>query len=195
MRTLESTDPDALTRQLGFGDATLFPEQGDMLVALNLEGSPANSVQGQITASVGDDTLSFSGNLLATANGEIQGTGALEGRLTEAAGLAEVVGARGLSLPMANGRADLHFEGDRLMRLTGIRGAVGRYRIFGRIVAVAHGDDGGGGGRRGGRQHRCDGARRGGIRAGLADPRRRGVAGWTDRYRRYAAADARLGER
>jgi uncharacterized protein involved in outer membrane biogenesis len=131
--TLEANDPAALTRQLGFGDAALFPAQGDMMVAFNAEGSAANGIQAQVTASVGNESLSFSGNLLAAANGEIQGTGTLEGRLAEAAGLAEVVGARGLSLPMASGRADLHFEGERLMRLTSIEGQSGQTGFSGEL--------------------------------------------------------------
>lgn len=122
--TLDAEDPDALMAQLGLDDVTLFPGDGDMLVALNLQGSPGNSLESQITASVGSDTLSFAGRLFAV-DGQIRGDGTLSGRLAEATGLAELIGARGLSLPMAEGQANVHFEGDRVLRLAEIEGQSG----------------------------------------------------------------------
>ena len=118
---LEADDPAALTRQLGFGDAELFRAEGQMLVALNLSGSPSNSLASQITASLGDESLSFSGTLLA-ANGELQGNGTLTGTMLDAGGLGDMVGLRGLSLPLESGQAELDFEGGRVARLSGING-------------------------------------------------------------------------
>jgi len=131
--TLESRDPPALTRQLGFGDAEIFFDASDMMVSLNFEGVPGEELKSQITASAGEEYLSFSGNLLVADNAEIQGTGSIEGKLVDAAGLAQLAGARGLGLPMAEGRADLHFEGQRLARLTGIEGRSGEAGFSGEL--------------------------------------------------------------
>ena len=122
---LESTDIDGLTQQIGFGDVDLFDGDGSMLVSFSLEGSPTNSLVSSLTASLGEESVSFSGNLLSAGSGEIQGTGRLDAKLADAGALARIVGARGLSLPMASGSAQLHFEGDRLARLTEIAGTSG----------------------------------------------------------------------
>lgn len=122
--TLESDDPAALTRQLGFGEAELFDGDGAMMVALNLAGSPSNSLTSHITASAGDESLGFSGTLLAV-NGELQGSGTLSGTMLDAGGLGQIVGLRGLSLPVASGQAELDFEGERVARLTDIVGKSG----------------------------------------------------------------------
>lgn len=118
---LEARDTAALTRQLGLGHAELFSGTGPMLLALNLQGSPSNSMQSQVTASVGEQSLSFAGTLLAS-NGEVQGTGTLTGSNLHGGGLAQLVGVEGLSLPLDDATAALDFEGTRVARLTSIKG-------------------------------------------------------------------------
>lgn len=122
---LESSDVDGLTQQIGLGDAELFAGDGSMLVSLGFDGTPNDGLTTNLTASLGEENLSFAGSMLALAGGEIQGTGTLDARLADAGALARIVGARGLSLPLATGRAQLHFEGDRLARLTEMTGTSG----------------------------------------------------------------------
>lgn len=130
---LESTDVDGLIRQIGFGDAALFDGEGSMLVSFGLEGAPSNSLVSSLTASLGDENLSFSGNLLVANEGELQGTGTLDATLADAGALARIAGARGLSLPLASGSAQLHFEGERLARLTEIAGMSGEIGFSGEL--------------------------------------------------------------
>ena len=130
---LESTDIAGLTAQVGLGDAPLFAGDGSMLVSISLVGTPNNSLESNITASLGDESISYAGNLLSLDNGEIQGTGRLDIALADAGGLARIVGARGLSLPMAQGSAQLHFEGERLARLTEISGRSGDTGFAGEV--------------------------------------------------------------
>ncbi len=134
---LESTDIAGLTRQIGFGDTALFGGEGSMLVSLNLEGYPSNSLDANLTASLGDESISYAGNLLSLDNGEIQGTGTLDVALDNAGGLAGMVGAGGLALPMADGSAQLHFEGGRLARLTEIAGVSGDVGFTG-ALSLSH---------------------------------------------------------
>ena len=122
---LESTDSAGLTRQIGLGDVPLFDGEGSMLLSVSLEGAPSNSLDSNITASLGDESVSYAGNLLSLGDGEIQGTGQLDIALADAGGLARIVGAGGLSLPEAQGSAQLHFEGDRVVTLSGIGGKSG----------------------------------------------------------------------
>ncbi len=130
--TLDSTDTEGLTRQIGLGSAQIF--SGDsMLVSVGLQGSPTNSLQGQLNASAGSESIGFAGELLTIGDGEIQGTGRLDIALADAGGMAHVVGARGLSLPMAQANAELHFEGGRLARLTDITGTSGTTGFSGEL--------------------------------------------------------------
>ncbi|KRA45483.1 AsmA family protein [Devosia sp. Root635] len=130
---LESTDIAGLTQQVGLGDIPLFAGEGSMLVSLSLQGSPSNSLDSAVTASLGDESISYSGNLLSLDNGEIQGTGRLDVALADAGGLGRIVGARGLTLPMATGSAQIHFEGERLARLTEISGTSGETGFAGEL--------------------------------------------------------------
>lgn len=130
---LESADIAGLTAQIGLGDTPLFAGDGSMLVSISLEGTPSNSLESSITASLGDESISYAGNLLSLDNGEIQGTGRLDIALADAGGLARIVGARGLTLPMAQGSAQLHFEGERLARLTEITGRSGETGFAGEL--------------------------------------------------------------
>ncbi|MDB5585402.1 MAG: AsmA family protein [Devosia sp.] len=137
--SLESNDPAALTRQLGFGDAELFGDDGSMLVALNFSGSPSNSLTSQITASVGAQSLSYSGTLLVS-NGELQGTGTLHGTALNGGGVAQLVGIDGLSLPITEVNAALDFDGIRATRLTEIVGKSGASGFSGDLSQSRTGD-------------------------------------------------------
>ena len=130
---LESTDIAGLTRQIGFGDTALFGGDGSMLVSISLGGAPSNSLVSSLTASLGDESISFAGSLLTTETGEIQGTGGFDIALADAGGLARIIGARGLTLPMAEGSGQLHFEGERLARLTDIVGSSGDIGFSGEL--------------------------------------------------------------
>ncbi|UXN72269.1 AsmA family protein [Devosia sp. A8/3-2] len=131
--TLESTDTAGLTRQIGSGEADLFAGQGSMLVVIGLEGTPSNSLNGSISASLAGESVGFAGNLVFGPNAELQGTGQLNVDLADAGGLAQIAGGRDLSLPMAKGSADLHFEGERLARLTNVQGTSGETGFTGEL--------------------------------------------------------------
>src|SRR5690606_5581257 len=96
---LESSDIAGLTRQLGFGDTPLFDGAGSMLVSLSPEGAPSNSLGSSITASLGEERISYAGTLLLANDNEIQGTGMFDVALADAGGLAGILGATGLALP------------------------------------------------------------------------------------------------
>lgn len=130
---LESTDIVGLTRQIGLGDTPPFNGEGSMLVSVSLQGSPSNSLDASLTASLGDESVSYSGTLLSLDNGEIQGSGRLDVALGNAGGVAAAFGADGLTLPAAKGSAQLHFEGGRLARLSDIAGVSGDIGFAGEL--------------------------------------------------------------
>ncbi|WP_224702978.1 AsmA family protein [Devosia aquimaris] len=130
--SLDAEDTAGLLRQLGFGDAALMSGDG-LLASVSLSGSPSNSLDTRINLSAGDESAAFSGNLVSVGDGEIQGTGTLEVDLADAGGLAQLVGADGVSLPRAKGSAALHFEGNRLARVTEITGVSGDTGFSGQL--------------------------------------------------------------
>lgn len=130
---LEGDDATAMTRQIGLGEAELFSGTGPMLLAVTLEGAPDDRLKSQITASQDDESISFAGDLEAAGSGEISGSGSLTVALEEAGGLAYLVGARGLSLPKAAAQAQVHFEGERVARLTEITGTSGEVGFAGEL--------------------------------------------------------------
>lgn len=118
--TLESDDAAALTEQLALGDGSLFTGDG-LMANVGLLGSLAEGMDARINLSSGDERLGYSGRLTA-AGWAISGDGTLDLSLADAGGLAQILGANGLSLPMVEASAQLHFESGRLARLTEIAG-------------------------------------------------------------------------
>lgn len=130
---LEGTDASAVTRQIGLGEATLFGGAEPVLVSVALEGAPTDRMRGQFTASQGEQSVGYSGDLSVGREGEIVGTGGVTVALEEAGGLAEAAGAGGISLPAVAAEAQLHFEGGRLARLTDIAGTSGEVGFAGEL--------------------------------------------------------------
>ena len=138
--TLEGDDATGLGQQIGLGSDPVF-DSDPMLVSLRLDGTPANSLDSRINISAGDESIGFAGFLATTDAGEVQGTGTLDMALADAGGLAQIIGAPGISLPPARASALLHFEGSRLARLTEIDGTSGDSAFSGALALAA---DGGG---------------------------------------------------
>ncbi|WDR03821.1 AsmA-like C-terminal region-containing protein [Devosia algicola] len=131
--TLESSDPDALTRQLGFGDAALFSPDIPLFVSGRLDGRLDDGFSVRVNASAGEDHLGFEGDISVQPDGMIDGAGALNGYLSDASGLARIIEAGGLTLPGGNATAKVQFEGDRTLRLTEIDGQSGSDKFAGDI--------------------------------------------------------------
>lgn len=123
--TMEADDSDALTVQLGLGRADLFAGGGAMMVTLGLSGTPGEGLDTNLAASMADESISFAGKLNAVSSGEVQGSGRIEVSLADAGGLGQLAGGQQLSLPNTVAGAQLHFEGERLARLTEAAGTVG----------------------------------------------------------------------
>ena len=137
---LESTDIAALTRQLGLGDAAVFSGSGSALVVAGLQGDAQNGFTLGLNASLGEERVSFNGNLVLADTGELQGDGRMELALEDTSGLAQVVGAEGVSLPGVTAGAQLRFEGDRVLTLSEISGQAGDAGFTGELTRTRTGD-------------------------------------------------------
>ncbi|WP_172123645.1 MULTISPECIES: AsmA-like C-terminal region-containing protein [unclassified Devosia] len=137
---LESTDIEALTRQLGLGDAVVFSGSGSALVVAGLQGNAENGFTLGLNASLGEERVSFNGDVAVADTGELQGDGRIELALEDASGLAQVVGADGVSLPGVSVGAQLRFEGERVLALSEIGGQAGDAGFSGRLTRTRRGD-------------------------------------------------------
>jgi len=135
---LESENADALSQQLGFGDQPIFAGTDGLFVAANISGTPASSLDAQVNLSSGDETIGFNGSI-ATASGEMSGSGTLQLNLADAGGLGAAFGGRPLSLPRVEARADIRFEGARELALTSIEGNSGDAGFTGELSATRTG--------------------------------------------------------
>ena len=134
---LEGPDAFNLTRQLGFGDAELFADES-MLFSVRLEGS-AERLDSRINASSGHQSIGF-GGVLSLEGADIHGDGTLDVTLDDATGLAAILGSQGLILPALDGSADLHFEGNRLARVSNISGRAAGVGMTGQLSLTRTGD-------------------------------------------------------
>lgn len=130
--SLDSTDPAALSQQIGLGGANLFTGN-NMLVSVGLQGVPAEGLRGSLNASSDEESIGYFGDLRLAGDGEIEGTGRLDVNLLDAGGLAQAFGAPPFALPQVQGSANLHFEGARLARLEAIAGSSGDAKVAGEL--------------------------------------------------------------
>jgi hypothetical protein len=129
-------DGSQLTQLLGLGEAPLFGSD-EMMVSASLQGALASGFTGSITASAGDESISFAGDLNLGEGGTIQGAGTLDVTLANATGFAASAGVSGVALPAVSGSAGLRFEGARAWQITGIAAQSGGIAFSGDLSRSA----------------------------------------------------------
>jgi len=130
---LKSSDPTAMTAQLGLGDVSLFPEEQSMHLVSVIEGDIGATLRATLRADGGDDSFGFSGDVVVTDPERITGKGTLKATLADPSALAAHLGADGLSLPPISGSAMLDFSGGGSVALTSIEGTSGGSSFSGQL--------------------------------------------------------------
>ncbi len=136
---LRSESPTLMSRQLGLGDVAVFDDRTPLHLNAAFDGVPSNSYEVTARLEGGTDNLTFSGNVAPGDFSSISGGGTLEAVLSDAAPLADALGAGGIYVPPLSGRAHLQFNGVDSARLTeieatGITGTLGMTRRNGDAV-------------------------------------------------------------
>lgn len=134
---MESTEPAALTAQLGLGDTSLVPESAPMHLIAVIDGTAANSFETTIQIEGSKESLGFSGNVIAGNLEAPSGNGTIKAALTDLSALTESLGARGIWLPPINGSARIDFTGFDTVKLSEISATSGGQRISGTLERVA----------------------------------------------------------
>lgn len=136
---LRSTDPEAMTAQLGLGDTSLMPGGGPMHLVAVVEGSIANSLETTIRIEGGQDSLGFAGNVFVSDPEELSGNGTVKANLSDMSALVALIGAEGIHLPAASGRAHIEFAGTRRLQLDNIEAISGGQRVAGQLALTRSG--------------------------------------------------------
>ena len=123
--TIISDDPNALNAQLGLGGNSLLPSSAPVKLSVGVEGSAANSLETTIVAEGNGDSISFDGSLIVSDPETLKGSGLVKIKLSDAAALADIVGASGIYVPPLSASANLGFSGLDSMTLTNINGTAG----------------------------------------------------------------------
>src|SRR5690606_32285599 len=137
---LQAQDPQAMTAQLGLGEASLVPEGGGMRLAAVLDGTPANSFETTLRLTGGGDSLGFSGNIVVGQPGRWSGSGTAKLSLSDASVLAELLGAGGLGVPGFAGSADIAFAEGEFLRADSIEAQAGGQPVAGSLSLTQSGD-------------------------------------------------------
>ncbi|MBK8083156.1 MAG: AsmA family protein [Devosia sp.] len=130
---LRSADAAALTAQLGLGNVGLLPQGEPVHLVAVGEGNAANSIETTLRLEGGGDSVAFAGNVVVSNPDAYSARGTLKATLSDPSGLADWLGAGGLSVPPLSASAQLDFDGNRLIRLSAVEGKSGGEAFTGRM--------------------------------------------------------------
>ncbi len=130
--TLTSDSPAALAAELGI-DADL-DTTGKASATLIATGSPANSMDVQLTFASPTDKLQYTGSVIPSDLGAIKGRGKLEFTLEKPADWAGVVGVSDLYLPKISGVSEISFTGLQSVTLSALNADAGGTSVHGELV-------------------------------------------------------------
>ncbi|MBU1174318.1 MAG: AsmA family protein [Alphaproteobacteria bacterium] len=130
--TLDSASPSDLAAALGL-DLPL-EDSGGATATLIAQGSPANSMDVQLTYVSPADKLQFTGNVIPAQLSSLKGRGRFEFDLATPSAWAEPLGLTGLYLPSVKGVAEIAFTGAESVVLTALNADAGGTSVRGDLV-------------------------------------------------------------
>jgi hypothetical protein len=133
---LLAEDAVAMSRQLGFGENTLTPDDLPMHAVAIVEGTPTNSLETTLLVEGGPDSLAFSGNVVVSNPNLLTGNGTLKASLTDLSALTGALGAGGIGVPRVSGSAHLEFTGTSRVTIDQISATSGGQQFSGSLDLV-----------------------------------------------------------
>ena len=131
---MEAADPAAFTAQLGLGEISLVPESAPMRLTAVVEGTAANSFETTILIEGSNESLGFSGNVMAENLESPSGNGNIKLALSDLSALTEGLGMGGISLPPVNATGRVDFSGFGDVRISNLAATAGETRITGALA-------------------------------------------------------------
>lgn len=120
--TLAGTDPAALTAQLGLGNLSLVPLNGEMTVTLGIEGTAGGRFSTALSLAGGTDSLSFDGEVEPGDLSAPKGSGTLRFALSDVSTLSQALLGDGIYVPPLDGNGRITFAAGKSLTLAGVTG-------------------------------------------------------------------------
>lgn len=120
--TLASSDPGALTAQLGLGTLSLVPLNSEMTVTLGIEGTAGGRFATALSLTGGTDSLAFDGDVEPGDLSAPKGSGTIRFALTDVSTLAQALLGDGIYVPPLDGNGRITFQAGKTLALAGITG-------------------------------------------------------------------------
>ncbi|MGN6099598.1 MAG: AsmA family protein [Devosia sp.] len=130
-------DSAALTAQLGLGDVALLPPTGPVKLVASIDGDPAGTLKTQLSATGGEDSISFDGTVQPGVLTAVKGEGHLALALSDTSALVDDAGLAGVAAPPVKGEADVRFEQGRSLTLDNVSGSSRLTGFSGRFSLAA----------------------------------------------------------
>ncbi|QQR40199.1 AsmA family protein [Devosia rhizoryzae] len=127
-------DAEALQAQFGFADRMLFEGTEPLIASLFFEGSGVDAFEGRAAVSMGNQSLSYFGNLALAADGQVSGDGTLEANFEPGHALAALAGVGGASFGALDATAALSFDGVDTLALNDISAVMGSAGVRGNLL-------------------------------------------------------------
>ncbi len=112
-----SEDADALNRQLGLGELSLFASEGPLLLNLRAQGVLSKSIETTIVAQRGNERLGFAGRVLPFGAAGFSGSGIVDFAVSDFSPMLDLVGVNGIHLAGLEGSADISFGGSGMLMM------------------------------------------------------------------------------
>ena len=122
---LSAPSSETLAAQFGLAAVPLFPDNTPVRVNAVIKRTDGTLVATGITAEGGGDRIMFDGAIDLANPDRPSSEGSLELALSDASGVADVVGAPGIHVAPLSANANLSFGGDGALQLTAIEGQSG----------------------------------------------------------------------
>ena len=130
--TLQADSPEALAAALGLDVA--LDTNGGATATLIAEGTPANSMDAQLTFSSPADKLQFTGSVIPSDLDDLRGRGKFEFDLAVPSLWGEVLGLGGFYLPGIKGVSEIAFSGGQSLTLSALNADAGGTSVRGDLV-------------------------------------------------------------
>ncbi|MDB5505503.1 MAG: hypothetical protein JWR75_141 [Devosia sp.] len=124
---------EALAAQFGLASVPLFPDNAPVRVNAVIKRTEGTLIATGITAEGGGDRIVFDGSVDLANPDRLTGEGSMELALSDASGVADVVGAPGIYVAPLAASANFAFGGDGALQLTAIEGQAGEVKFGGEL--------------------------------------------------------------
>ena len=137
---LISSNPNALSLQLGFGNLELVPQATGMRVFTKIDGSIFNSLDLEFIVEGGNEGVRYLGNVFVADANQLKGKGKVEIVTSDVLPYINFIDINGLGSIAVNGIAELSFVGLKSLELINIDATINDNEVNGNLAYYSNQD-------------------------------------------------------